>query len=305
MLLSWRLWRAIFHNRLYDFPLVERGLSGLEPVAQPSRSSQRRQRLRQFVMIATIIAIFLLYPAVMIAALVLAFMAFIVLAGTASGWAAGARIASLIYSEKTKRRYDLLLMTPPGVLGVHWALVTRTMRDQPILRWMRWLPAGFYLMIGFSLLALLVTAMLTSLLWVFSEERTTLLNNVLQLIWLLSVIALLYSDYIQSVVLGVLIGILIPTYAEAEDATGAFALASAGFFGGQLVYYVFFILLGLLLFYYILVPVLGFGNYTGLLVVTLVYGAAMILSREWLARRLWRVAEDRLNFSATDSGLRA
>jgi hypothetical protein len=305
MLLSWKLWRAIFHNRLYDFPLIERELSGVDLVAQHSRLSLRRQRLRRFVIIATIIAIFLLYPRLIVMTLVVAFFAFVVLAGTASGWAAGTRIASLIYREKSKRRYDLLLLTPPGVLGVHWALVTRTMRDQPILRWMRWLPSAFYLMFGFSLMALLVTAILTSVLWLFTAERGLVLNNILQMLWLLSLIALLYSDYIQSVVLGVLIGILIPTYAEAEDSAGAFALASAGFFGGQLLYYLLFILLGGLLFYYVIVPVIGSQNYIGLLAVTLIYGAAMILSREWLARRLWRAAEIRLNFSAVDSGLRA
>jgi hypothetical protein len=282
---------------------VERELSGVDLAAQHSRLSLRRRRLRQIVMIATITAIFLLYPIVILTTLILSFLIFVVLAGTASGWASGTRIASLIYREKAKRRYDLLLLTPPGVLGVHWALVTRTMRDQPILRWMRWLPSGFYLMIGFPLLALLVTAGLTGIFWLFSNERGTMGDNILQLVWLLSLVALLYNDYVQSVVLGVLVGILIPTYAEDEDSTGAFALASAGFFGGQAFYYVFFILLGMLLFYYVIVPVVGLGNYTGLLVVTLFYGAAMILTREWVARRLWRVAEIRLNFSAVDSGL--
>jgi small neutral amino acid transporter SnatA (MarC family) len=305
MLLSWRLWRAIFHNRLYDFPLIERELSGVDLLAQHSRSSRRRQRLRHIVIIATIVAIFLLYPSAILGTLGIIFVAFVILAGTTSGWAAGTRIASLIYREKSKRRYDLLLLTPPGVLGVHWALVTRTMRDQPVLRWMRWVPAGFYLMVGFPVLGLLITAGLTSIFWFFGDQRSILLNNMLQLVWLLTVMALLYSDYVQSVVLGVLIGILIPTYAEAEESTGAFALASAGFFGGQTLYYFFFILVGGLLFYYGIVPMIGAGHYLGLLIATLVYGAAMILCREWLARRLWRVAEDRLNFSAIDSGLRA
>ncbi len=303
-LLSWRLWRAIFHNRLYDFPLIDRELSGTDLLAHRQRLSARRQRLRQALMIATVIAIFILYPPIIVITLVMAFFTFVVLAGTASGWAAATRIASLIYHEKAHHRYDLLLLTPPGVLGVHWAMVTRTMRDQPVLRWMRWLPAGFYLMIGFPVLALLVTAVLTSIFWIFTGERGMMVTSVLQLVWLITVIALLYSDYVQSVVLGVLIGILIPTYAEAEDHAGAFALASAGFFGGQMLYYMFFILLGMLLLYYLIMPVIGLGNIIGVIAVTLFYGGLMILFRELLTRRLWRMAEIRLNFGETESGLR-
>lgn len=305
MLLSWRLWRAIFHNRLYDFPLIDRGLSGADLMATLPRLSVRRRRLRHAVIIATIIAIFLLYPPIILVTVVLAFFAFIVLAGTASGWAAASHIASQIHREKARHRYDLLLLTPPGVLGVHWAMVTRTMRDQPVLRWMRWLPAGFYLMIGFPVLALLVTAILTSVFWLFGGDRGVMLNNILQLLWLTGVLALLYSDYIQSVVLGVLVGILIPTYAEGDDTAAAFALASAGFFGGQMLFYMFFILLGMVLLYYIIVPVIGLGNTMALIVITLVYGGMMILCRELLTRQLWRVAEARLNFSEAESGLRS
>ena len=60
-----------------------------------------------------------------------------------------------------------------------------------VLRWMRWLPAGFYLMIGFPVLALLVTAVLTSIFWIFTGERGMMVTSVLQLVWLITVIALL------------------------------------------------------------------------------------------------------------------
>lgn len=301
MLLSWRLWRAIFHNSLYEFPVLVRS-----PEGQPETTILAWYRSKAGVGALLLISALalLLVPALLPLLLILLFMLLVVLAGTLSGWTAATRIAKTIFREQEKARYDLLLLTPPGVLGVHWAIVTRNLRDDRLLRWLRWLPSGFFIFIAFLLFGLLIGIVTTSFLWLLNDALLGF-SALFQVSAGLLVITILYTDYLQSVVLGVLVGILLPTYARTQAENSAYALASACFFTVQATYYLVFGLSGLWLTAQVILPALVQGRQVIAVIVLAICLAVMFASREIAVRWLWRQAEERLQFDALDSGVRA
>lgn len=299
--LSLRLWRAIFHNSLYDFPLLTHNPEGSQPLlALPPR---RRNLVLGGGGITLLIL--LLQPGMLSVVLAALFILLVAFAGTVSGWLAAARIARVIFREQDKGRYDLLALTPPGVLGVHWAIVTRSLRDDPVLRWLRWLPSGFYLMVGFLVAGVLFGLMASAILWIWGEMSRPGLVAVLNAALALTALIALYSDYIQSVVMGVVTGILLPTFARRQSENAAFVLAAAGYFGFQLVYYALLIPVGLWLIRYLIIPGVLRDDPLPALLLTLLVTTLSFALRELVLRRLWRMAENRLYFDAAESGVRA
>lgn len=300
MLLSWRLWRAIFHNSLYEFPVLVRSPDGKR---EPADLSSYKSRLAIGGWLLVMAFILLLYPSVLPTLCIFLFMTLVLFGGTLSGWTAATRIAKTIFREQEKARYDLLLLTPPGVLGVHWAIVTRNLRDDRLLRWLRWLPSGFFIFVGFLLFGLLIGIITTSFLWLLNDSVLGF-SALFQVSAGLLVLGILYADYLQSVVMGVLIGILLPTYAKTQAENSAYALASACFFSVQALYYLIFGFVGLWLTVQVIVPALVQGRQFIAVIVLAISLAVMFASREIVVRWLWRQAEQRLQFDALDSGVR-
>lgn len=300
MLLSWRLWRAIFHNSLYEFPVLVRSPDGKR---EPADLSSYKSRMAIGGWLLVMAFILLLYPSVLPTLCIFLFMTLVLFGGTLSGWAAATRIAKTIFREQEKARYDLLLLTPPGVLGVHWAIVTRNLRDDRLLRWLRWLPSGFFIFVGFLLFGLLIGIITTSFLWLLNDSVLGF-SALFQVSAGLLVLGILYADYLQSVVMGVLIGILLPTYAKTQAENSAYALASACFFSVQALYYLIFGFVGLWLTVQVIVPALVQGRQFIAVIVLAISLAVMFASREIVVRWLWRQAEQRLQFDALDSGVR-
>lgn len=300
MLLSWRLWRAIFHNSLYEFPVLVRSPDGKR---EPADLSSYKSRVAIGGWLLVMAFILLLYPSVLPTLCIFLFMTLVLFGGTLSGWAAATRIAKTIFREQEKARYDLLLLTPPGVLGVHWAIVTRNLRDDRLLRWLRWLPSGFFIFVGFLLFGLLIGIITTSFLWLLNDSVLGF-SALFQVSAGLLVLGILYADYLQSVVMGVLIGILLPTYAKTQAENSAYALASACFFSVQALYYLIFGFVGLWLTVQVIVPALVQGRQFIAVIVLAISLAVMFASREIVVRWLWRQAEQRLQFDALDSGVR-
>jgi hypothetical protein len=301
-MLSWRLWRAIFHNSLYNFPVL---------LQDPGRTTPRIWNFssRKSVIMTTAPGIgaafiFVLFPMLIPLTMTTLFVALVAFGGTLSGWIAATRISGTIFREQEKERYDLLLLTPPGVLGVHWAIVTRNLRDDRLLRWLRWLPFGAFILLAVLLFGLLIGIVTSSFVWIFSDSSmgfTALFQVSLGLL----VVLILYSDYIQSVVIGVLVGILLPTYATTRAENSAYALASACFFSLQVVYYSVFGLFGMWLIGQIILPSLAEGQH---LIPVIAAGGILVAtfaSREMAVRLLWRMAEERLYFDAQESGVQA
>jgi hypothetical protein len=298
MILSWRLWRATFFNSLYNFPLL---LSS--PEGRPRKLPSLPRRVLIALVVLGIAYIVFVQPTVIPTMLGIGFVLLILFAGTISGWAAALRISRAIFREQEKGRYELLLLTPPGVLGVHWAIVTRYLRDDKLLKWLRWLPSGFYIFAGFPLLGLLLAMIATSILWIFTEDRSYGLFALFQAAWGLLLLVVLYSDYIQSVVTGILVGILLPTFARNQSENSAYSVASAFFFSVQFSFYLVYGLVALSLFN-IFLSAMERGEYLIVWGMTFVLFVVMVSVREVVIRLLWRTAEERLYFDAQESGIK-
>jgi hypothetical protein len=300
MLLSWKLWHATFYNSLYDFPLLVRPYDA-------HRWQQVTPLFRKFrlaLLVLGLLFILFVYPAALPMTLAVGFVLLVLFAGTVSGWVAASRIAGAIFREQEKGRYELLLLSPPGVLGVHWAIVTRYLRDDTLLRWLRWLPSGFYIFIAFPLFGLLIAILLTSVLWLFSDNPQPGFFTLFQVGMGLLIVGMLYTDYVQSVVMGILIGILLPTLALDRAENAAYTLASAGFFAFQTAFYGVCGWCGLLLANSMLFPALRAGRFLPVWGITFVLWIVMVALREVVVRWLWRTAEQRLYFDANESGIR-
>lgn len=312
LLLSWRLWRATFHNSLYNFPLL---LASPDGKHSPERSDAGAdggdlraklfiRRLSSVMLGIVMVYLLIVQPGFISLILFIVFIMLVLFAGTVSAWLATQRIAGAIFREQEKGRYEMLLLTPPGVLGVHWAIVTRLLRDDRLLRWLRWLPSGFYIFVAFPLIGLLVALVLTSFLWLFSENNTLGVTAFFQASTGLVLIVMCYSDYVQSVMIGILVGILLPTYARRQAENAAYAVASAAFFSMQMCFYLVYGMGGLALIMEVVRPALREARYAIVLGVVIASLVFMVLLREVVVRWLWRMAEQRLYFDSNDSGIR-
>jgi len=114
-------------------------------------------------------------------------------------------ISDLIIREHERRTYDLLCMSPAGALGVNWAICTGILHRNDVLGWLgvlRKLMAALLLIVLFSIL--LTTASRQSL-----PDLSQLFRLSLDIVMLA---AASYVDHVQSVVLGSLVGMLVPVY---------------------------------------------------------------------------------------------
>ncbi len=201
------------------------------------------------------------------------------------GWSVG--IANLIGKERVRGTFDLLSLCPSGPLGMSWAIATGYLYHHRTFKNIT-SPGNVFIrvMLAGSLIALVdLQALLapgvdwTILLW-------TLLSR------LAAAAVALYIDQVQSLVLGALVGMVMPGIAR--ERVNAQLYAFAAYIGAQLATYFVTIMVG---FY--LIPLLfdrlslaGIGADA---VIVLLRLALFFGTRELLIRLLWRRLVEQLN----------
>lgn len=141
---------------------------------------------------------------------------FIVLSSsTAYGLAAANHISDSIAVEKTQGRYVFMALTPYGRIGTAWAMTSITLHTHPSLQAIRHNLLRSYaflgLFVGFCFGIPWVGALLFSLV---TGEMLITLSATFWMLDLLVVIVIVYVDYLQSTVIGVLLGMLMPEMAK-------------------------------------------------------------------------------------------
>ncbi|MCB9450656.1 MAG: hypothetical protein H6672_04410 [Anaerolineaceae bacterium] len=148
---------------------------------------------------------------------------FLVINSTAYTLAWVVSISGRIARVRADDQYTLISATPPGKLGVHWAVCTgilhRSSRFDRIHRLIQ-------LLLG-TILALVIIVTLITL----SEESTSnsrFIRSMTVLANFSLLLLVIYADHIQSIVLGCLAGMLAPLYVyrpiDARFAAGVFYL---------------------------------------------------------------------------------
>jgi hypothetical protein len=206
------------------------------------------------------------------------------------------RVGTSIAKTREDDTFDVLSLSPPGAIGACWAICTSVLyrnRDFDRLR---------EVVRGVLVVALIVVIIGDMILALFSTPRFVrtqvgpplLIPHILGLSLIAGVI---YIEYVQSAVLGVVVGLLIPTYSRSRFDTGFMAFGV--FLMLQIGVYFVTVLAGFALLPALLNPAALSGQFVdvGMTAIRLLifYGA-----REALIATLWRLVVLRLNVTPSE-----
>jgi hypothetical protein len=218
--------------------------------------------------------------------------------GTVYGLYTALRISGIIASEREQGMYDLVSLTPPGALGYSWAtsmgFLHRNTTYNRIRRWMRIIFIGFTILMWIALSIIMfeiVSARGTEI--ERGRVMTTIAQQQLTGVWYAMILgAAVYLDFFHSMIAGLLVAMISPTYGR--NRFEAQALTVAGFLGLQIATY-----LATLIFGFWLLPglyhSLGLSGWLGEIVLAVMVLGLFFAIRETLIRLLWNVLVQRLN----------
>jgi hypothetical protein len=206
------------------------------------------------------------------------------------------RISHVIIREQENGTFALLSLSPPGQLGMSWVIGTTSLYrnrefDQLHSIIKNGLAITLLVITWFSLLALLFFYPALS-------PRTEGAMVVLPIYFtLILVLGVSYLDYIQSVILGCMIGLLVPTFRENSLNSAVYALG--GFLLVDVGTLLFTALVGVVVLpqAYDLLGVYGEAANWSLVVLSL---ATLVSAREMVIRTLWALLAERTNAAASE-----
>lgn len=117
------------------------------------------------------------------------------------------RISASITGERERGTYDLLCLSPPGALGANWALCAASLHHDDALGWIDFLRR---LLTGLLLLILLIVLLTTA----FRENAPDPLQFLGLFLDMLLLAAMAYVEHVQAIVLGSLVGMLVPAFSR-------------------------------------------------------------------------------------------
>jgi hypothetical protein len=222
--------------------------------------------------------------------LLIMFMPLLLALGGVYGLDCALRISTAIARAQEDDTYNLLSLTPGGAIGASWALCTSTLYRHRDFRRLQTM-VQVAVVIGLVLAPIIAVFSIILPLDVSSGRFLTPQDVLVNFLNLLALLIILYLEYMQSTVQGVLVGMLIPTYVQNRMDVTLYALLV--FLLLQILVYAAFVLLG-----FTLLPGLLAGDARVLLVplrVALFYGL-----RERVITGLWRRLAARLNTSLAE-----
>ncbi len=307
---SWRLWRAVRHPP-YKHPVFRRTMQA-RPMALPgSLRGLARVRPSWWLLLVGVTLLLILRPTLHALplliftapiALVLLFfltpLLFPVVVMVQSAWWA-ASISQALVSEHKQQTYDILCLFPDGCLGVNWAMASGCMRRNLMFSALS-VAARVLLLMGLVLLALLLLLLGPGIIADLTDDMITA-NDIAAFRTLLDILALMVAyalHYVQSIALGPIIGLLVPTYTHhrVEAQLGAIGLSLAVQVGSYLLF--------LAMVRGVIDPLLSGPLLSGLLppdswlasaVQPVLFLGLLLVIREGAVTGLWRLAIQRLN----------
>jgi hypothetical protein len=280
-MLTPKLWRAL-HNPPSTHPIFRR------TVVLPSPTYRKRRYLSW----ANVIIVLVLGIGEHIPSLLLFLMPIILfVTGIVYGLDCALRVSHAIVQEHENDTFQLLSLSPPGPLGTSWTVCTSSLyRNREF--------AQLHTIVKSSILAAaVITSVVGGLILIgqspaFSRYTQPMLPTMVILADLTGVFLAIYAEYVQSALLGCLIGMLIPTYVESSLDAGLFAFS--GFLLAQIAVYFLTVLIG-----FSILP--GIYHFIGLygeaaeISLTFLRVVTFFLVREGVVRLVWNHLVDRLN----------
>jgi hypothetical protein len=212
-MITWRLWNML-RNPPFSHPLFRRTLIrrvGHQPSEiQPYRIITPRFIIELvgvlFICTAMLSPIFLILAAIGL---------LMILNGTIYSLVWSVRTSGLIAQEREKQTYDVCCVSPEGALGVNWAICTGYLHRDNRLEQIHTVVRS---LLGMALIMVVLIALVLAS--NVGQERTNqfaqeeTLRYSIMLVHVTTAICLIYIDHVHSIVLGCLIGLLIPSYAQ-------------------------------------------------------------------------------------------
>ena len=179
-------------------------------------------------------------PMVVILPLIMFFL------GTLNGLAVSTGVSRIIARERQRGREHLFAVTPHGIIGANWAICTAVYHRSNFLGQFRFTINNMYyaIYIGIIVFSIFLIGHWVNLSNQGLATESARLNFFNSLILMVIVIAFQFN-YMQSIALGSLIGMIVPTYAESQsDARG---LAMGLFLAIQVISYAMIILISFII----------------------------------------------------------
>jgi hypothetical protein len=286
-MMSWRLWGALRNPPTFE-ALFRRTLARRTHIQFPR--GRFSSILESF--FAIVICMVMLSPLAFIVAIGGLLMLF---NGTVYSLIWAMQASSILAGNRQSETYDMLCVIPQGMFGVHWSVCTACMHRQNRLEQIHGLVRSI-LLVFLGLVLVVTVFMLPHTSGETGRFAIAQANQgATSLVVLATATVLLYIDHVQSVVLGSLLGMLIPTYsnrrADAQLMTAAVYL---------LIQITTYVILGVLALN--VLPAL-FRDVEGWFASI---GRAMLLIptfymiRELVIRVVWQMLLERLNAAPSD-----
>jgi hypothetical protein len=209
------------------------------------------------------------------------------------------RTSGLIAQTRQHETYDVYCVSPEGALGVNWAICTGFLHRHNRLEQIHVLVRSL-LGVALIVVALIALVLLSNTgqerLTSYAQEEVRRYSTTL--VHMATLIGLIYIDHVQSIVLGCLVGILVPTYARGRlDAQ----LGTMGvYLTLQVSTYVLAWVVGLVILPDIYDEFASGWAQIGLAVMQIVL---FYVIREGIISFLWNKLTERLNITPTEAAL--
>ena len=191
-------------------------------------------------------------------------------------------IVTNITHEYQQATYDLICVAPMGKMGANWSIVTGTLHRQDLFGWIDSGRKWFSGLIFLILLSILLPVILSTA----GESWNSALQNFILFLEVLVFIVFTYVEYIQSVLQGVLIALLIPRFIRRAGDVVVWALFS--FITLQVVMVTIFLIVSILIKY---IYSLNNWQYLSILPQLLL----LFAMREVCIHRSWKLLSHQLN----------
>lgn len=260
MLTTWKLWRVL-KKPPETHPLYQRTV---ETKGHP---------IPWYTGLAELIGVLLFVPMIVFTSAVYSM-----------GWVVG--ISSSIAKERRQGTYDLLALSPGGPLGINWAVCLGCLYRNQIYRSINTRDAWIARFVIISILLFTLSAP-------FLGSDASAGQMLVALVYVAAVIAIVYLDHIQSILLSSLTGMLTPTYTTEQFNAQLWAFSV--FVGVQTASYV-----ATLLVTFVIVPAL-LPEGAAAQIIAVVIGVSVFYGlREAVIGQMWRLLKERLNVDSAE-----
>jgi hypothetical protein len=285
---TWKIWRAL-HNPPATHPVFQR------TVLLPPATLKRRPMGWAGLVVNLVLSLGQYSPTVLLFLMPVVLL----ITGIVYGIDCAIRVGSAIAREHENDTFSLLSLSPGGGLGASWAMCTSSLyrnrdfeRLHEVMRGT--VIVGSIILVGGALLTLFLQSDK------FSRPPIPTLPTFVNLVNLITVLVAVYVEYLQSAVLGSVVGMFVPTFTENQLDTSLYTFG--GFLLLQITTYFLAYLIGFVILPSLYERLYIIGDYTEMSL-SILRLTVFFLIREAIITGLWRVIVQRLNASASELDL--